>query len=46
LRDPSPAGPPMAIECITAGVNGGSAITIGNDRPGGEAAALYQNKAA
>jgi hypothetical protein len=29
-----------------AGVSGGSAITIGNDRPGGEGAALGQNQAA
>jgi hypothetical protein len=46
LRESRPAGPPMAVECIAAGVNGGSAITIGNDRPGGEEAALCQNQAA
>ena len=33
LTDASPAGPPMASERITAGVSGGSRITIGNDSP-------------
>jgi hypothetical protein len=43
LSAASPAGPPMPTEGITAGVNGGSNVAIGNDsrlRPGGEAALI------